>query len=73
MSYVDDILTIRIGTPEFHELRKQASEGRADALKKYVYWCAWRSIRSDIYIPKEKKYQVFKGLVKFDAIEVKLV
>ena len=70
MSLADEVIKLRLGTPEFNALRKAATEGKADALKKYVYWCAWRGIRADVFIPPQKKAAVFRALVQADKFEV---
>lgn len=72
MSFADDIMGLRPGTPELETLRAQALKGDKDCLKRYLYFSSWQGIQGDRYVPNNKKRRVFRALVKADLFEVEL-
>lgn len=72
MSLADQIIALQFGSTQLDDIRAAASKGEPDALLRYVYFCAWQGIRSDDYIPKNKKAAVFRQLVDTNMIEVSL-
>jgi len=72
MELADEVIALKFGSPELDALRDRARHGEPAALKSYVYFCAWRGICSDDYIPATAKASVFRKLVDADLISVAL-
>lgn len=71
MKFADEIMALEFGQPRFEALRACAKVGQKDAIRKYVYFCAWRGILGDKFIPAYQKATLFRKLVEADLIEVK--
>lgn len=72
MHLADEVIALRLGSPELITIREAALKGDQSALKKYLYFSALCAIRTDAYIPAKDKMIVFKKLVDADMIEVNL-
>lgn len=70
MDLYSEVIRIKPYSKEADELRDQAVSGDANAGKKYLYYCAYRKILSDPFIPMDKKRDVFKALCQADLVEV---
>lgn len=65
-----EIVQLSYGTRELDDLRGRAVNKDLEALLEYAYFCSWQGILADKYIPPEKKFPVFKALMKADVLEV---
>ena len=72
MTLAEEIISLKLGSPELNAIRDAATKGDLDALKKYLYFGALQAIRADRFIPADKKIKVFQKLLDADLVEVKL-
>lgn len=68
--FADEVMALQYGTPELNKIRAAAQLGEPEALKSYVYFCAWQGIRADKYIPPTMKTEVFRRFADMDLLTV---
>lgn len=72
MSLASTVIRLQKGSDELEQTRLKAMAGDPDALKTYLYWCAWRDIQGNPLIPQKDKLKVFHQLAKADMFEFEL-
>lgn len=71
-SLIREIIRINRGGPKYEEIRNGALAGNPLALRKYVYYSWWRSIRLNKSIPPKKRIPLFRELVDSIDLEVQI-
>jgi hypothetical protein len=73
MSLASEIIALKVGSLELDEIRAAALQGEAEALKKYVLFCALQEMRSQQDLNRRQVLSNFRKMVADNRISVEMV